>query len=257
MRQYGLLNAYRGIEVVKAADKPLFLVDFLCMSDDIAAAKKVLDRNPELAKASRLCYLVQNNIEFVFLFSRYQTSITQEINGMSALHVKSIDGDIEQIIAFLALECNINAVDYLGNTAMHYCASHDHFDCLEILIRLGGNRSMVNRDGISTDDILAAKNIILDINDVDVELTEAIFQLLEHSENLWYYLSIVRRIRYNKSHTIVKKNRFTITSLLNLPHKIDYTEAMIHKISQVKEIGLETHSPCKTLELFMKYVRNV
>ncbi|KAH9411846.1 hypothetical protein HK407_03g05980 [Ordospora pajunii] len=256
MRQYGLLNAYRGIETVKTADKPLFLVDFLCMSDDIAAAKKILDRNPELAKASRLCYLVQANMEFVFLLSKYQTSICQEINGMSALHAKSADGDIEQLIAFLALGCNVNATDCLGNTAMHYSASHEHFDCLEILIRLGGNRSMVNRDGISTDDILAAKNMTLDIKDVDVELPEAIFQLLEHSENLWHYLSIVRRIRYNRSHTIVKKNRFTITSLLNLPHKIDYTEAMIHKISQVKQIDVEAHSPSKTLQLFMEYVQN-
>ncbi|KMV66523.1 ankyrin-like protein [Encephalitozoon cuniculi EcunIII-L] len=255
MKQYSLLNSFRGLKLVETDEKPIFLIDFLCMEGDMEGAKKILSRNPELSKASRLCYLIQDDIEWIMFLSRYQTSVHQEFNGISPLHLSSINNNFEGLVAFVALGSHINSRDSLGNTAMHYCAMLRHFMCLELLIRLGGNMTMVNREGVSTEDILISQGKTFDIKEVDVELQEALFQILGDSVEFKHYLSIIDRIKYNCSHTIVKKNRFTITSLLNLPHKIDYTEDLVCKVGGIKEVKRNKYSPHRTFQVFLGYIQ--
>ncbi|AFN82770.1 ankyrin repeat-containing protein [Encephalitozoon romaleae SJ-2008] len=255
MRQYRLLNKFRGFTLAEADEKPIFLIDFLCMKSDMESARKILNRNPELSRVSKICYLIQDDIEWIMFLSRYQTSVHQEFNGISPLHVSSISGNFETLVAFIALGSHINSRDKLGNTPMHYCAMLKHFRCLELLIRLGGNMTMVNREGVSTEDILLNLGKAFNIKEVDVELSEALFQILGDSVEFRHYLSIVDRIKYNSNHTIVKKNRFTITSLLNLPHKIDYTEDLIYKISIVRDDKKSNHTPRRTLQMILEHIQ--
>ncbi|AFM98048.1 ankyrin-like protein [Encephalitozoon hellem ATCC 50504] len=255
MKQYRLLNLFRGFNLAEADEKPIFLIDFLCMENDMESARRVLNRNPELSRVSKLCYLVQDDIEWIMFFSRYQTSVHQEFNGISPLHISAISDNFETLVAFIALGGHINSRDKLGNTPMHYCAMLKHFRCLELLIRLGGNMTMVNRNGVSTEDILLGQDKVFDIKEVDVGLSEALFQILGNSVEFKHYLSIVDRIKYNCNHVIIKKNRFTITSLLNLPHKIDYTEDLIYKISIIRDTKKNKHPPRRTLQMFLEHIQ--
>lgn len=249
MKQYRLLNMLRGIEVAESSEKPLFLVDFLCMEDDMEGARRILDRNPELARVNKLCYLVQNSTEWIVLLSRYQTSVHQEFNGLSPLHLSAMNGMLEELAALAFLGAHLNAKDGFGNTPMHYCAARGHVRCLELLMRIGGNLSMVNRDGISTEDIMLRKNIVLDVGDMDAGIEDALLQMLGDSGEYRRFLSVAEQLKYNSEHVILKKSRFTISSLLNLPHKIDYTEALIQK-AQRHAWRPERHSPASSLRLF-------
>ncbi|ADM11293.1 ankyrin repeat-containing protein [Encephalitozoon intestinalis ATCC 50506] len=255
MKQYLLLNSFRGFKITETDEKPIFLIDFLCMENDMEEARRVLNRNPELSRVSKICYLAQDNIEWIMFLSRYQTSVHQEFNGISPLHISSINGNFEGLVALVALGSYINSRDRQGNTPMHYCAMMQHFRCLELLIRLGGNMNMVNREGISTEDILISQGKVFDIKEVDLELPEALFQTLGDSVEFRHHLSIIDRIKYNCNHTIVKKNRFTITSLLNLPHKIDYTEDLIQKVQGVKDTRRDSYSPRQSLQIFLKNIQ--
>lgn len=254
MRQYRLLSALRGLDVVGGDEKPIFLMDFLCMEGDMQGTRKILDRNPELARVSKLCYLVQNSTEWILFLSRYQTSVHQDLNGFSPLHLSSLNGNFEGLVAFISLGGKLNAKDELGNTPMHYCAALGHLKCLELLIRVGGNLSMVNRDGMSTEDVLAEKKVVLDIGETDMSLRNALFQMFGDSVDFKHYLSIVDQVRYNSSHMILKKNRFTITSLLNLPHKIDYTEALIHKACGYRGVWAREYSPASSLKTLEEHI---
>lgn len=254
MRQYNLLNSFRGLPLMESDEKPVFLIDFLCMEGNMEEARKVLNRNPELSRVSKLCYLVQDSIEWILFLSRYQTSVHQEFCGASPLHLSSINGSFEALVAFVALGAHVNSKDALGNTALHYCAMGGHLRCLELLVRLGGNTTMVNRDGVSTEDILLQQGRRIDINEVDLELSDALFKILGDSVEFKHHLSIIDRIRYNCSHMILKKNRFTITSLLSLPHKIDYTEDLICKVRGVKGVITRRKSPREGLEMLLRHM---
>jgi ankyrin repeat protein len=254
MQQYRQLNALRRIKMAHSREKPMFLVDFLCMNGDLAGAKRILDRNPELARASRMCYLVQNEIEWIMLLTRFQTCVYQEFNGLTPLHVSALGNNFRALVAFLKLGISPNSVDGLGNTPMHYCAYHRHLECLELLARCGGDLRIPNGRGESVQGILDHDGIELDVPASGNGLSDALRRMFGGSSILSQHLSLIDEIEHNLGHPILKKSRFTITSLLNLPHKIDYTESLAKQLGSQEQIQLSELMPSDSLRILTEYM---
>jgi len=105
------------------------------------------------AGETALHYLViENRLEAVqYLIARGADVNTRE-HGTTPLMNAAILGLTEMIQLLVSHGAQINARDDLEETALHYAASRDRLETVELLLRLGADRTIQNESGYTAAD---------------------------------------------------------------------------------------------------------
>ena len=71
----------------------------------------------------------------LFLLLKNDHGVAQSYAGMSALHLASKRGDLEQVALFLDIGLQANTQDFLGNSALHYAAMNGNVNVINYLFK--------------------------------------------------------------------------------------------------------------------------
>jgi hypothetical protein len=195
LSQLNLLNSLRFHEpMVFGKEKPIFVIDFLCMKKDITSLEILLEKYPDTALLSKLCFLVQCDVHITLLLLKYMARVDQSLNGMNPLHLSCIVGNLEMCAVYLDMRIDLNKVDDKGNTPLHYASMYGNIECMNYLIKCRGRLDIKNVDGRTPMDVLSSKN--------DKEICGDVRKVLLDLNNV-------------RKNVVKKKSRFTITRILD------------------------------------------
>ena len=97
-----------------------------------------------------LCYsVVSRDVNLLKrLVSTYPLAVNDLTeNGVSALHLAALDGDIDMIKVLISSDADINLLESSGRSVLDYAVSSGQFDASQYLIECGADLSKV-RDGV-------------------------------------------------------------------------------------------------------------
>lgn len=135
-------------------------------------------------------------------------------NGQSLLTVAVLYGHCDLVEFFLTNNCNINTIDYLCRTPLHYAASKGYQDILLLLINFGANVNAVDGEK-NTPLHLASENghencvkaLIYSSVNIKLDLCNFFGDTPMHLAAKWSYLEILKILSENGGYAHVKNRR--------------------------------------------------
>ncbi|KAM0678089.1 hypothetical protein BDAP_001347 [Binucleata daphniae] len=147
-------------------ERAVYLADFLAMKNDYNGLKE-LDATNQIANFS---FLVQTNLDFIFLLFRKNHCMQQTLKKITPLHFAVMKGDLALLAIYLEAGLCANAKDINGNTALHYAAMYGNINCYDYLTKriykniqrknfVVANEDLLNNDGKKALQLMAPKNV--------------------------------------------------------------------------------------------------
>ena len=103
-----------------------------------------------LSPSSLLCYsVVSRDSELLTRIVDAYPSVVNELSteqGVSALHLAALDGNIDIIKLLISMNADVNLLDRNGNSVLDYAVQSGQFDASQYLIGCGSDMTRV-RDG--------------------------------------------------------------------------------------------------------------
>ncbi|TBU03764.1 ankyrin repeat-containing protein [Hamiltosporidium magnivora] len=149
----------------------LYPLDILCIRSNYISLSLFLKTEGAICAVSKICFMVHCDINITFLLIKYGGNCNQRIFGMTPLHIACMCGNRELACVYIAMGVDVNNVDDIGNTAMHYAAVRGNIGCVEYLIEMGGSITIRNKNGITVCDIMKCKceHVSIIGNEIDEE----------------------------------------------------------------------------------------
>ena len=86
---------------------------------------------------------------FVEIKSRIKSGelnpFVETINGLTPLHLASIQGSLNAVKFLLELGVDVNATSNVGRTPVQECIFHGHIDCMDELLKSGASLDASSR----------------------------------------------------------------------------------------------------------------
>ncbi|KAG0440101.1 putative ankyrin repeat protein [Dictyocoela muelleri] len=124
-------------------DKPIFPIDFLCMTGDITNIDLMIKHCPKAVKKSQICFLVQSNTNIILKLLDAGINPDQNINGITPLHVAAYSNNLAAIIIFQRLGCSVIEKDNKGRLPIEYTSEITCYEYLKgqmITNKMGDNK---------------------------------------------------------------------------------------------------------------------
>lgn len=206
-QEYRLLNAFKGVNIVKAnKNYPLFTIDFLCMTKQTQSLRETLERVPEIGMVSYLSFIVQNYDHFILIMTRYGFKTTQEFNGYTPLHIVSKDGAVLTLVYFLYT--GFVVTENNENQFPEDVAKEGVEDIITKLFK-------ICTKNVCFDNILKKniKYIYMSVfSEKHTEFKKLVESIKDKKANVW---SVLKYLKYNNENKVLNSSRFAITNLFS------------------------------------------
>lgn len=224
--QYDLLNRLKPIKLIENDEGPIFLLDFLCINNQIVEFKELIKDYPEIIGVS-------------LILSKHSIDVSQVFCKMTPLHISAYLNDINHAITSVLTSMNCDLPDDNGETSLHIVARLEHYTVLEFLIRYGGNVHIKNKMGVTPKDLYGENNwktIPSNYCDADVLVNLANMDM----NNADFKCSTISMTHIMNITNFKKNSRFKITSLLSFYSQENETKKMVKRLDSIEKYRYRT-----------------
>jgi len=236
--QYELLNQYKSIKLIKNEENPIFLLDFLCMNNQVDEVRNLLKDYSELITYSKYCFVLNYNFKLMAILAENSINVNQTFCKLTPLHISAYINDINHAITSLMIKMDCNLQDDNGDTPLHIAARLKHYT-LELFIRYGGNVNIKNNEGKTPKDFYDKnrwKMIPPNYNDQDVLVNIADMDY----NNPEFHCSSVSMKHIMNIKNFKKPSRFKITSLLSFYSRENEVRKMVQRLNIIERYRYKT-----------------